>query len=192
MTNKSNTPEFDMSKIIDKSASVLVIGKERTAIIDIILEHYKTTPQLRLHPYDETLAKAFATYRGNVILNSPIRLYRGDHDASVRSIVILDTDIDYDKSPAVQSMVLNTDHIHMLVVIGQATHTRMPPDIRVNINYIFLNKNIGMPETLCKYYGDYYGFLEFKEALDKTSDTCYMVLDMQKDKIYYLDITKIT
>ena len=176
-----------MSNIINKSAAVLVIGKERTAIIDSILEHYKTIPQLRLHPYDETLAEAFSIYRMNVVRNNVTQLFRGDHDASVRSIVILDTDIDYHKSAAVRSMVLNSAHLHMLVLIGQATYTPMPPDIRVNIDYIFLNKNSGLPETFHKYYG-IDGFLE---ALDKTSDTCYIVLDMQQGKMYYLDIPKI-
>jgi len=180
--NMNNLQMFNINKI-KVGNRILIIGEERSVIINKILGNYKTVEQLRLKPYNENVAKRFVNCRRNLI-----------EDYLEQSVVILDTHIDYKVNYTVHDMLMNTGHLYMVVILGQETYTVIPPALRSNIDYVFLTKNSGPFEKLYKYYGGCSKY--FKECLDKTSDTLYMVLytrecNIMKDYIYYIEIKDI-
>jgi hypothetical protein len=196
---KLELKRFEIATITDDKVVVL-IGKRNTGksflIKDLLYYHHKlpigtviSGTESANHFYQEIIPKMFihgeytaplvdnVVKRQNLILksvNKEVALYGGNTTIDPRAFLILDDclyDSSWTKDKNVRALFMNGRHLKMFFVIAMQYPLGIPPNLRTNIDFIFiLRENIVANRK--RIYDNYAGMFPTFEIFCQVMDQC--------------------
>lgn len=194
MSMKLELKKFDINKI-DADKVVVMIGKRNTGksfLIKDLLYHHTDMPigtvisgtESANHFYEEMIPKILIhdEYKAHIVENAVSRQklimkrlsLPGGQNIDPRAFLILDDclyDSTWTKNKDVRSIFMNGRHLKMFFILSMQYPLGIPPNLRTNIDYIFiLRENIVANRK--RLYDNYAGMFPTFEIFCQVMDQC--------------------
>jgi len=198
MANAIKLTKFDMSNIEDDKVVVL-IGKRETGksyLVKDLLYHHQDMPAGTVISgtegansfYSKMMPSCFihGEYNESIIANYLNRQKKitkawkqqmdstGDSNTDPRGFLILDDclyDQSWDKSKDVRSLFMNGRHYKSMFIITMQYALGIPPNLRTNIDYVFLLRE-NIVRNRKQLYEQYAGMFPSFEVFSQVMDQC--------------------
>ena len=192
---KLELKKFDITKITDDKV-VVMIGKRNTGksfLIRNLLYHHTDIPiataisgtESANHFYEEMIPKIFIheEYKGtivdNVVKRQKLILKKINNEGPAskldpRSLLILDDclyDSSWTKDTNIRALFMNGRHLKMFFIISMQYPLGIPPNLRTNIDFIFILRENIMANRK-RIYDNYAGMFPTFEVFCQVMDQC--------------------